>query len=40
MDFKLKTVVINDEVVDLQVWDTAGQVRIFCAHLMYAFLSR
>ncbi|CAN0491980.1 unnamed protein product, partial [Hapterophycus canaliculatus] len=26
VDFKLKTIVINDEEVDLQVWDTAGQV--------------
>ena len=26
VDFKLKPIVINDEVVDLQVWDTAGQV--------------
>lgn len=32
VDFKLKTIVINDEEVDLQVWDTAGQVvfLLFC----------
>ncbi|CAN0292930.1 unnamed protein product, partial [Ectocarpus sp. 8 AP-2014] len=27
VDFKLKTIVLNDEEVDLQVWDTAGQQK-------------
>lgn len=35
VDFKLKTIVINDEEVDLQVWDTAGQVIFFGEILVY-----
>lgn len=28
VDYKLKTMTINEEEVSVQVWDTAGQVRV------------
>ena len=37
VDYKLKTMTINEEEVSVQVWDTAGQVRcvLFLLLLLY-----
>lgn len=36
VDYKLKEVTINDELVMVQVWDTAGQVRGVCQSWLYS----
>jgi small GTP-binding protein len=35
LDFKIKTLQVDESILKLQIWDTAGQERFKCLHPSY-----